>query len=170
MYVMASIWRTSYIRKDILHRRVICITFGLPVVSIPYIKEVAEMFPKFESTIHSIFSTEDVIPQLLKPLTSTSSPFLSASVKTERSSPTSVKTGMTSPRPARRSSISRTDREQVVKSEKVGLHAEPARKHLCQLCNYTSKISLHSIPNCVTIPLKCLSTLFHLECPWKNCN
>ena len=145
MYVMASIWRTSYIRKDVLHRKVICITFGLPLVNIPYIKEVAEMFPKFESTIHSIFSTEDVIPQLMKPLTSTNSPFLSVSVKTEKSSPTSVKTGMSSPRPARRSSISHTEREQVIKSEMVSLqgHKNQNTSHSLQ-ADYiiTSKISL----------------------------
>lgn len=109
IYITASIWRTSYIRRDVLQKNVICIIFGLPVVDIPYIKEVAGKFPEFESTIHSIFSTEDVIPQLSKPLTSTNSPFLT----------TPVKTGMTSPRPARRSSISHTDGEQVVKSKVV---------------------------------------------------
>ena len=68
VYIAASIWRTSYISKDVLEKNVVCITYGQPVVAIGYINQVAEKSPQFKSTIHSIFSTEDAIPHMMRPL------------------------------------------------------------------------------------------------------
>ena len=107
----ASIWKMNYIRKDILDKRVICITFGQPIASIRYIKQVAEKFPEFESTIHSVFSTEDVIPHLMWPLTCADVLFPPASKIGNPSSPTPlglpapVKNGRPSPPPLAPASV-----------------------------------------------------------------
>ena len=69
IYVAACIWATSHRRSDIMEKRIICIALGQPVVTISFIKHVAENFPEFESTVHSVFSEEDMVPQLLNPLT-----------------------------------------------------------------------------------------------------
>ena len=84
-YITSRIWSTSYIRKDVLGKRVICITFGQPVITVPCIRQVAENCPEFESSIHSIFSTEDVIPHLMR-LVACADSLPSASVKPVKSS------------------------------------------------------------------------------------
>ena len=43
----------------------VCITFGQPLLSIPLLQDIARRIPQFESTIHSVFDREDVVPQLL---------------------------------------------------------------------------------------------------------
>ena len=64
--IAANIWRRSQINADVLKEQVICITFGQPLISIPFVQEVIEDYPKFEATICSMFNKDDVIPGLLQ--------------------------------------------------------------------------------------------------------
>lgn len=64
--VAAAIWDLSYIPVDVLERSVVCITFGQPLISIPNVQDVIKKLPQFKTTIHSVFSKDDVVPQLLR--------------------------------------------------------------------------------------------------------
>ena len=65
--VAANIWRRSPINADVLKEQVICITFGQPLISIPFVQEIIRNSgPQFESTIYSMFTKDDIIPGLLQ--------------------------------------------------------------------------------------------------------
>ena len=64
--VAANIWEMSYISAKVLEKNVVCITFGQPLITIPFVQNVMKKFPQFEATIHSIFDKEDIIPRLLR--------------------------------------------------------------------------------------------------------
>ena len=64
--VAANIWEMSYIGNEVLEKNVVCITFGQPLISIPFVQSVMRKFPQFEATIHSIFDKEDAVPRLLR--------------------------------------------------------------------------------------------------------
>lgn len=60
----ARLWKETYIDIDLLEKHVICITFGQPVVAIPYVDGVIEKYTKFEEAVHSIYDEEDDFPKL----------------------------------------------------------------------------------------------------------
>lgn len=62
----ARLWKESYLPIDVLEHNVICITFGQPLVAIPYVQETVNTITKFENTIHSIYDREDIFPRLLR--------------------------------------------------------------------------------------------------------
>ena len=62
----ARLWKESVIPVDILEDRVICITFGQPLVAISYVQETINAIAKFENTIQAIFDQEDIFPRLLR--------------------------------------------------------------------------------------------------------
>ena len=65
--IAANIWRRSQINADVLKEQVICITFGQPLISIPFVQEVIrDCDPRFEATIYSMFTKDDIIPGLLQ--------------------------------------------------------------------------------------------------------
>ena len=64
--IAANIWRRSPINADVLKEQVICITFGQPLICIPFVQEVIQNSPQFESTIYSMFTKDDIIPGLLQ--------------------------------------------------------------------------------------------------------
>ena len=64
--IAGNIWEMSYIGNEVLEKNVVCITFGQPLITIPFVQSVMRKFPKFEATIHSIFDKEDSVPQLLR--------------------------------------------------------------------------------------------------------
>ena len=65
--IAANIWRRSQINADVLKEQVICITFGQPLISIPFVQEVIrDCGQQFEGTIYSMFNKDDAIPGLLQ--------------------------------------------------------------------------------------------------------
>ena len=62
----ARLWKETFIGVDVLEKNVICITFGQPLMTIPYVQEAVQNHANFESTIHSIFDQEDIFPRLLR--------------------------------------------------------------------------------------------------------
>ena len=64
-YVAAYIWRASCLDVARLQRNVICITFGQPLFSIPYVQEMIQIYPAFEQTLHLILDKEDIVPSIL---------------------------------------------------------------------------------------------------------
>ena len=66
-YVAASLWKESFITMDILERNVTCITFGQPLIGIPFnfISEAISLSEKFRNSIHAYLDREDIYPALL---------------------------------------------------------------------------------------------------------
>lgn len=62
----ARLWKETFIGVDVLEKNVICITFGQPLMTIPYVQEAVQNHANFENTIHSIFDQEDIFPRLLR--------------------------------------------------------------------------------------------------------
>ena len=65
-YVAANIWKKSYISIGVLERRVACITFGQPLITLPFVQDTIQKFPQFEATVHSVFDKEDIVPRLFR--------------------------------------------------------------------------------------------------------
>ena len=55
-----------YLSADLLQENFICVTFAQPLITLPVVHEIAEEYPQFESTVHSIFMKADLVPQLMK--------------------------------------------------------------------------------------------------------
>lgn len=64
-YVAANLWKTSFISGDVLEKNVVCITFGQPLIPIPYVEEAIRDFPQFEATIHAVYDKDDFFPRVL---------------------------------------------------------------------------------------------------------
>ena len=62
----ARLWKESCTRIETLERSVMCITFGQPLIDIPYVQDTIKNCPTFENNIHSIYDKEDVFPKLLR--------------------------------------------------------------------------------------------------------
>lgn len=61
----AAVWNTPYIQPDVLKRRLICITFGQPHLTLPAVANVAKEQPAMKSVIHTIHLQDDIFPRLL---------------------------------------------------------------------------------------------------------
>ena len=64
-YVAANLWKKSFISGDVLEKNVICITFGQPLIAIPYVEEAIKDFPQLEATIHAVYDKDDFFPRVL---------------------------------------------------------------------------------------------------------
>ena len=64
-YVAATLWKKSFISGDVLEKNVVCITFGQPLIAIPYVEKAIKDFPQFEATIHTVYDKEDFFPRVL---------------------------------------------------------------------------------------------------------
>ena len=64
-YTAANLWKKSFISGDVLEKNVICITFGQPLIPIPYVEEAIKDFPQFEATIHAVYDKDDFFPRVL---------------------------------------------------------------------------------------------------------
>lgn len=62
----ARLWKDTYISTDILEKYVICISFGQPLLNIPYVQDTVTTYPEFESTLYSIYESEDIFPRLFQ--------------------------------------------------------------------------------------------------------
>lgn len=63
--VTARIWKHSYIAAAELQKKVMCIGFGVPMLTIPDVAGTLAECPEFESTIHLVYLKEDTIPRLM---------------------------------------------------------------------------------------------------------
>ena len=61
----ARLWTETCINIHDLKKNVLCITFGQPLVAIPYVQEAVKKYAEFENTIHSVYDQEDIFPKLL---------------------------------------------------------------------------------------------------------
>ena len=62
----ALLWKLPYFSADLLKENFICVTFAQPLITLPVVQEIAEECPELESTVHSIFMSTDLVPQLMK--------------------------------------------------------------------------------------------------------
>ena len=84
-FVAASIWNSSVISPEEFKHRVICITFGQPLIGIPLVEDIINTSHEFRESIHLIFDQTDVIPRLLRFASSTKAQLGSCNEKTETS-------------------------------------------------------------------------------------
>ncbi|KAL5491679.1 hypothetical protein EMCRGX_G017011 [Ephydatia muelleri] len=90
--VAASIWNLSAITPEEFKRRVVCITFGQPLISIPYVEDIIKTSHEFQESIHLIFDQNDVIPRLLRFASSSTTQLSACSEKIEnKTSATAVR-------------------------------------------------------------------------------
>lgn len=65
-YVAANLWKENSVTLDILQQNVICITFGQPLIGLPFVSEVTNRFSEsFKRSIHAYYSHEDPLPFIL---------------------------------------------------------------------------------------------------------
>ena len=64
--VAASLWKSPLLSVDILQSKVACITFGHPLISLPIVDQVVCNSPEFETTVHSVFLSEDTVPVIMR--------------------------------------------------------------------------------------------------------
>jgi hypothetical protein len=64
-YNAAKLWDKAIIGVDVLEKSIACVTFGQPLLPIPYVYETIRKYPKFDNTIHSIWDEEDIFPRVL---------------------------------------------------------------------------------------------------------
>lgn len=64
--VAANLWEETYVSIDTLQKNVICITFGQPMINIPFVQEAIKHFPQLRNTIHLIYDKEDTFPLVFR--------------------------------------------------------------------------------------------------------
>ena len=64
--VAACVWDLPYISSDLLKENLACITFGQPHVTLQIVQKVAMQRPDLASTIHTVYSQDDCVPQLMR--------------------------------------------------------------------------------------------------------
>ena len=64
--VAACVWDSPYISSDLLKENLACITFGQPHVTLQIVQKVAMQRPDLASTIHTVYSQDDCVPQLMR--------------------------------------------------------------------------------------------------------
>ena len=64
--VTSYLWRAGFLLSiALLQKNVTCITFGQPLINIPYVSNTILRFPELEETIHLILDKQDKVPGLL---------------------------------------------------------------------------------------------------------
>ncbi len=51
---------------DLLKDHLVCITFGQPHVTVPLLADVGRQRAELASTIHCVYSHDDMVPRLMK--------------------------------------------------------------------------------------------------------
>lgn len=64
--VTAKLCREPDLSVEQLQRNLVCITFGQPMVSINVIQETAQQIPVFNTIVHSVLLSKDVVPFVLR--------------------------------------------------------------------------------------------------------
>ena len=66
-YVAANLWKENCVTLDVLQRNVICITFGQPLIELPFVNNATDRFSEaFKRSVHTYFSHDDPLPFLLR--------------------------------------------------------------------------------------------------------
>ena len=66
-YVAANLWKENCVTLDVLQRNVICITFGQPLIELPFVNNATGRFSEaFKRSVHTYFSHDDPLPFLLR--------------------------------------------------------------------------------------------------------
>ena len=60
--IAASVWNTPYLSTDLLIENLVCVTFGQPFVA----EQLVLTRPGIVSTLHAIYTQDDVVPSLMK--------------------------------------------------------------------------------------------------------
>ena len=66
MSVAASIWQQTYITVAELTKNVVCVGFGVPMITLPALSKTLTEYPAIESTIHLVYLKDDIIPRLMR--------------------------------------------------------------------------------------------------------
>ena len=61
--VAANLWEETYVSIDTLQKNV---TYGQPMINIPFVKEAIRHFPQLRNTIHLIYDKEDTFPLVFR--------------------------------------------------------------------------------------------------------
>ena len=64
--IAVSVWNTPYLSTDLLIENLACVTFGQPFVAEQLVKRVALTRPGIVSTLHAIYTQDDVVPSLMR--------------------------------------------------------------------------------------------------------
>lgn len=64
--VTANLWKETYVSIDTLQKNVICITFGQPMINLPFVQMAIKQYPQLRNIIHMIYDKDDVFPFLFR--------------------------------------------------------------------------------------------------------
>ena len=63
--VTSYLWRAGFLLSvALLQKNVTCITFGQPLINIPFVHKTILTFPQLEDTIHLVLDKQDKVPGL----------------------------------------------------------------------------------------------------------
>ena len=60
--ISARLWHNTMADQEALAQRMICITFGQPLLQMKMVEEEICISPQFEQSIHCIFIKDDLVP------------------------------------------------------------------------------------------------------------
>ena len=61
--VTSYLWRAGFLLSvALLQKNVTCITFGQPLINIPFVHDTIMRFPELEETIHLVLDEQDKLP------------------------------------------------------------------------------------------------------------
>lgn len=64
--VTSHLWNAGFLLSvALLEKNVMCVTFGQPLIDIPYVTDTIQRFPALEDTIHLILNKHDRVPSIL---------------------------------------------------------------------------------------------------------
>ena len=63
--VSSMLWKdSSFIGSDELKANTMCLTFGQPIINMPFISDLVQKYPDFTATLHQVYLKSDLIPQI----------------------------------------------------------------------------------------------------------
>lgn len=63
--VTSYLWRAGFLLSvALLQKNVTCITFGQPLINIPFVENTLVRFPELEDIIHLVLDKQDKVPGL----------------------------------------------------------------------------------------------------------
>ena len=64
--VTSHLWNAGFLLSvALLEKNVMCVTFGQPLINIPYVTETIQRFPALRETIHLVMNSQDKVPGIL---------------------------------------------------------------------------------------------------------
>ena len=65
-YITSKLWEYPNFSADHLQQNVVCITFGMPIISVGPILEIKNHCPQISKSIYSFYVKDDIVPRVLK--------------------------------------------------------------------------------------------------------